>query len=503
MNPYPESHFANEEEKTFWIENVISDFQEGIASHEDIEKLHTLMLADPEARRIYRESNELTLLLEEARIPTAQEKKKPSIIFRWATGIAAVLATGLWLSPSRDEAPASPAKKNPWLASLSSSHEAKWESPENILGRFKQGEIKLLSGVAELEFKNGAQIVIEGPCELEIIDHDSVELVSGKLWGHCPPSAHGFEVLAPGGNRIIDLGTRFGIGATPSGSVDVHVFDGEVEVFQSGEEKRALKAGAGVQFKPGEKPLAINADFERFTDAEELQRERWQDHHEAMLARDDLHFYYDFAPHSFREGSLTNQAAPFGKGQIKGAVQVNGRIPGKSALLFEKTGDSVGIDLTDLQLGDGFTIAMWIKPTDFSRSHMALLNSNGFESGDIHFQIHDDGRLMTGISETTRYASPRGTIQTNVWQLVTVSWDLKTKKAQLFLDGQALRNIQNKFPKTIPDATVNFGKCHIGTWAKPTYGHNRSFVGRIDEVMIFSSPLGESEVEQLYESSRP
>ena len=503
MNDNNTTHFATKEDKVLWIEQTILEFQNGTASPEEVDILRALMLEDAEARRIYFEANQLTNLLESAHAPIPQTSKKPRPIFLWATGLAAVLALGIYLITHQSPKPDTHSEGNPWLASLSSSHEAKWKGTGDILGKFQKGTIELQSGIAELEFQNGAQFVIEGPCELEIIDHDSIELVSGKLWGHCPPDAHGFEVLAPGGNRIVDLGTEFGVSVEPEGAMDVHVFDGEVELFAAGQEKRALLAGEGFQLAPGEDPFAINADFDRFTDVSELQHERWQDHQEAMLAREDLLLYYDFNSSQNQGKTLINRAGPSGTGKIRGAVPVMGRSSAKSALLFEKPGDAVAIDLESLPLGDGFTIAMWIKPTDFSKSHMALLNSDGFEAGDIHFQIHDDGRLMTGISELTRFSSPRGTIKTNVWQLVTVSWDLKKQQARFYLNGQPLENIRNNFAKKTPDTQANFGKCHLGTWARPTYGHNRSFVGRMDEVMIFSDTLENSEIEQLYESSRP
>ena len=285
--------------------------------------------------------------------------------------------------------------------------------------------------------------------------------------------------------------------------MDVHVFDGEVELFAAGQEKRALLAGDGFQVAPGEDPFAIDADFDHFTDTAKLHQERWQDHQEAMLARDDLLLYYDFDSPQIHENILINRAGRSGTGKINGAVPVVGRTSTKSGLLFEKSGDGVVIDLKSLSLGDGFTISMWVQPTDFSKSHMALLNSDGFEPGAIHFQIHDDGRLMTGISELTRFSSPRNSIETNVWQFVTVSWDLKNQQARLYLNGQPLQSTENSFSRTTPGTQANFGRCHLGFWSKPTYGHNRGFVGRMDEVMIFSSSLDASEVENLYESSRP
>ncbi|MDA7881970.1 hypothetical protein N9A94_06655 [Akkermansiaceae bacterium] len=503
MTPHHENNFANEEERVFWIENIISKFQEGTATPDEVEQFRALLLEDPEARGIYRESNELTLLLDSASFSLPMESKKPRALFPWAAGIAALLAIGLWLVTKPTSDPIAPTAKAPWLATLSSSHEAMWESPESISANFQEGRIKLLSGIAELEFQNGAQFVLEGPCELELIDEDSIELVSGKLWGHCPPDAHGFEVLAPGGNRIVDLGTEFGVGVDPKGSVDVHVFDGEVEVFSQSQEKQALKGGSAIQILPGEKPLSLAADFNHFTDSSKLQHELYRRHHASLLKRDDLLLYYDFASLTENSASLLDLGTSGSQGEVSGALPVMGRMAGKNALLFEKKSDAVEIDLEHLSLGDGFTLAMWIKPTNFSKSHMTLFSSNGFDPGRIHFQIHDDGRLMTSIAETARFASPRETIKTNTWQLVAVRWDFKNQTARLYVNGQPLRSIKSTFAKTDADASISFAKCQIGAWAQPTYGHNRSFVGRIDEVMLFSGLLSDAEMARVFEESRP
>lgn len=505
-------HFTDTEEKIFWIEKVLCMFREGTASPEDIENLRALLLEDSEARQIYRDSNQLTNLLELTASSSSEFTKlsRPPITWtHWAigvTGIAALLVLGVLISFNHSDQSPAQAAQTPWLATLSSSHEAKWDGPAAVAGKFYSRKLKLESGLAELEFQNGARFVIEGPCALEILTAEKIELKYGKIWGHCPPAAHGFEVLAPGGNRIVDLGTEFGVNVDPSdpiGSVDVHVFDGEVEVFTESLEKKALGAGSAVQISPGAKPLSLNANFDYFTDATQLQNDLYQQHHASLLAREDLLLYYDFASLPKTPYILDDQSSSELHGRVVGALSVKGRTTGKDALLFEEQTDTVALNLTHLDLGEGFTLAMWIKPTDFHKSDMALLNSDGFDAGRIHFQITDDGKLMTGISEVARFASPPNTIQTNEWQLVAVRWNLETQKAQLFLNGQALQMKENDFAVTTPSTSVNFGQCQFGRWGKRTYGHNRNFVGRIDEVTLFSSQLSESEMAQLYETSRP
>lgn len=290
--------FKTEEEKIAWIEGVIRKFEEGSASPEEIADFRELLLADAGARRIYRDSNELSALLEIVKSPLSEVEVKsrpiPKIIW-WSGAAVALIAVGLWLGQQPGESPPPLAQTPSWFASLSASNEAIWIGAEPEGGQFASGTFELKSGTARLEFKNEAHFVIEGPCRFTIIDGDSIELKRGNLWGYCPPSAHGFEVRAPGGHRVIDLGTEFGIAADISGSVDVHVFDGEVEVFSGEQSKQALEAGSAIQLMAGKEPVSLTADASRFTDRDDFQSDFYRSHRQALLKRDDLIHYFDFS----------------------------------------------------------------------------------------------------------------------------------------------------------------------------------------------------------------
>ncbi len=72
-------------------------------------------------------------------------------------------------------------------------------------------KLALKSGLAEIAFANGAETLLEGPAELEIHSNKCAVLRSGKLAVRADrPSAHGFEVDAPG-MKYTDLGTEFGV----------------------------------------------------------------------------------------------------------------------------------------------------------------------------------------------------------------------------------------------------------------------------------------------------
>lgn len=495
--------FSNPEEKIFWIEEITRKFQEGTASDEEIASFRELLLDDAEARLIYHETNQLTFLLEsvEAKPASAQTIPFKSII-RWAAGIAAVLAVGIWMFSRDAGVPDDRPSESPWLATLSSSHQAVWQTPSGTRERFKKEQLSLLSGIAELKFQNGAQIIIEGPCELRIIDGNTLDLASGKLWGYCPPTARGFEVLAPGDNRIVDLGTEFGVGVDHEGAVDIHVFDGEVEVSPASREKQSLEAGSALQLAPDADLVALDADLQKFTNSEKLQHKRWQVHQQDILNRENLLLYYDMTSSLGEDYALQDLGPAKASGEITGAIPVKGRIPGKGALLFEKSTDLVAFNLEE-SFTEGFSVAMWIKPTDMHRSHMALLNTNGFPPGAIHFQLNSDEMLSMGICGIAGFRSKTNVISIDEWQFVAASWDPSTQRATLFHNGEKIPTRRHLVSDLIPGTVPRFGVSQIGAWGKRTYGHSRNFEGRIGEVMIFNTSLEEEEMAGLYEASRP
>jgi len=95
------------------------------------------------------------------------------------------------------------------------------------------GLFALDRGVVRLDFTSGAQIAVEGPARLEIVDEMRVVLKRGILTATVSPSASGF-VVDTATARIVDLGTAFGVAVEEDGQTDVCVFDGLVEVNRQG-----------------------------------------------------------------------------------------------------------------------------------------------------------------------------------------------------------------------------------------------------------------------------
>lgn len=117
---------------------------------------------------------------------------------------------------------------------------------------------ELDEGVMKFRFSNGAVVAIEAPASFKIDSAFQMELLSGKLNAWCPESAHGFKVITED-TTLTDLGTSFGIEASPSGSSDFVVIEGSVNLSK-GTESRILNEGSAM--KTDRVSGLVNSTFE-------------------------------------------------------------------------------------------------------------------------------------------------------------------------------------------------------------------------------------------------
>ena len=144
-------------------------------------------------------------------------------------GLAALLATAaavaLWLGfgagRSRPLPPtgAEPVAEN--VAWLVNAQDCRWDEagqrPGRDMGDGK--ELHLARGLAEIEFDCGARVILQGPAGVRLLSGRSVQLLKGTLTARVPGRARGFTVLTPH-NKVVDLGTEFGLSVDDRGRRD-------------------------------------------------------------------------------------------------------------------------------------------------------------------------------------------------------------------------------------------------------------------------------------------
>ena len=233
---------------------LIHRYLMGEATAEEVAELNRLLASDPALRRklIFEAGTDAGLreiALERVAAPVSAERKIISPIFRpvaWLAAAAAVVLLGAlgWMQFSRPAV----------IATLVSGEHAAWESslPTAPGSALAAGYLKLTSGIATIEFKSGARVVLEAPAHLVLETPMRGRLLAGSAVIDVPKSAIGFIIDAPGGYAV-DHGTKFAVSVTSAGnSSDFEVLKGEISVHQpaTGREVR-LKDRQGASISDG------------------------------------------------------------------------------------------------------------------------------------------------------------------------------------------------------------------------------------------------------------
>jgi hypothetical protein len=149
-----------------------------------------------------------------------------------ATVVAAVAGIPVarrWLHPGPPAA-SMPTDEN--VAWLVNAQNCQWDDagqrPGRDMGAGK--DLHLSRGLAEIEFDCGARVILQGPAGLRLVSGRSAQLLKGTLTVRVPPRARGFTVLTPH-NKVVDLGTEFGLSVDDEGTATVRVFTGEVMAY--------------------------------------------------------------------------------------------------------------------------------------------------------------------------------------------------------------------------------------------------------------------------------
>lgn len=158
-----------------------------------------------------------------------------------ATAAAAACVTFgvFWLQTGRDGT----------VATLIRSQQCQWagSSLPTVEGaRLKPGMLDLIEGLAVLRFDSGAELVLEAPATVEVLDAMNCRLRRGTLVAEVPPQAKGFSIDTKEA-KVIDWGTKFGLSADADGKYMVRVLEGLVEVDgKDGQASKNLKKGEGL-----------------------------------------------------------------------------------------------------------------------------------------------------------------------------------------------------------------------------------------------------------------
>jgi hypothetical protein len=144
--------------------------------------------------------------------------------------------------------PGPPAESPAPVATLTAVKGCRWLGgtlPTEPGADLPPGRLRLDEGTARLAFAGGAEVTLEGPCDVELTGPARCVLHRGRLVAKVAGPTPGFVVETPPA-VLRDRGTEFGVYVRDDATADVEVFAGAVDVQQraTGETQRVREGGA-------------------------------------------------------------------------------------------------------------------------------------------------------------------------------------------------------------------------------------------------------------------
>jgi hypothetical protein len=179
----------------------------------------------------------------------------------------AFIAVGWWMWGLRDGNQPQPIVKVAgdasvnrvaYVGTIGAQHDCVWQGDSTMItgGRFSSRKLSLTSGVAQLKFDSGTNVILQGPCEFNVVDVDTAHLLAGSVVVHVTELSDGFVLSTPEAT-IIDEGTEYAV-TLDEEATEVHVFDGAIlweptskvdapatERIESGEARRYSRSQLG------------------------------------------------------------------------------------------------------------------------------------------------------------------------------------------------------------------------------------------------------------------
>jgi hypothetical protein len=400
----------------------------------------------------------------------------------------------------------------------------------------RSGEsINLIAGLAELQLnwpmRGNATLRLEGPAGLVLMADGSANLNYGRVAADVYLEFDTFTVETPIGRVMVRNNAKFGV-AVSSPNVEIHVFNGEVEL--------APLWNSGLQSVDGLKVRAGRSVSLRATDSGAISVARGPALPGRFTSQVPMGSDLLEIPHEYVEA--VEQARPLiywrfdppVDGQVKNVMgeHYNAVVVGKPSWVEERGNGSVefgtGLDADELHAllvtdeplkkveAESYTIELWAKPShfhlgsmialvkptsatepDFGR-HGALLELGGPRAlysslehpGRVRF-LHRDPPEHNGAIGTSCFSDRPYVLRK--WQHLVAVKD-KTDM-RLYVDAKLMASEKNSSPLS-GDLELVVGQIdRRRDW--------RPFVGQLDEMAFYDRTLSETEIEQHYRLVRP
>lgn len=410
-----------------------------------------------------------------------------------------------------------------WGADTTASEELRAEG-----NPLSPGLLQLEQGLLQIDFFNGASVVLEGPAQLELLVGGNAFLHYGKARVTVPPQAQGFRLEAAS-FQVVDLGTEFAMAVATDGIGEVHVIDGEVELHSGrGESNGPQLIRQGESMRVSETGQRAAASFapESFDGAEVLHTRRaariaaWK-RQMAELAADPatlVLFDFDSENDSNRIRNLATSGPKHTDGVVVGCRRAKGRWSVNQGLEFASPSDRVRLNLPGTYRS--LTLSAWVRIDALAGQELSLIDSEVGGAGYVFWKLRSKENksgglsplLVTGSGEAAQGGKRQHYLsRVNLpplkgfgnWRHFAVTVDLDADEVVHYINGQLLERMPMDDDKPLKIGIADVGNWPYREWAKGTPWARRHLIGCMDELLISQRAFAPAEIAALYRVGRP
>lgn len=396
------------------------------------------------------------------------------------------------------------------VARLTRTLDAEWGVDDINNGAFlRSGQrLDLVGGLAEVTYKNGTVVLLEGPASFLLNDRDAEPtgrsslkdrdgyLETGRISVRVPQGAHGFAVETAVAT-IMDMGAEFGLAVNADDAVSLLVFSGSAEMQvgrKFGEWRQRVDSGCSIRFDPRELSHVPQTVEEAGPFVRKLPEELPQLmlHWDFNVAADDGKLMLDRSGQG-RHGRFVGNAGhvhlvpgPPGFGQ---AIALNG------VEEFVELAEPQWSRLDDSF--EEFTVAMWVNPSETRPLEVMLCGKMGWRLGrgwQLSLTAENKPRLVffRAASDENEIALV-GDKPLPVGEFSHLTMTFKGREsARLYLNGDLIGTLTD-----VPMRMNGANRVNLQVGNRGDGMTGRFFEGSIDDLRIYRVALSGTMVRRL------
>lgn len=364
------------------------------------------------------------------------------------------------------------------------------------LEKLYNGErIRLRHGILELDLNNRARVVIEAPAAFSLISAEHIFLNRGRCFAEMKKGDSGLRIETPAG-EVLDLGTQFGVSVGATKEMEVHVFDGEVEVSGETTPKTLIKQGEAIALETSGSQREFAAAPSRFVS---------QIPQGSGESPSYLHWSFDEGEGDEARANGTGNELSKATGTLKSQPNWIDGISGK-ALEFDGADAWIETSHPGVAGDDDRTVACWVRiPTNLGKGDSAPLVSWGLIKSQVEtgrgwmFSVtksnNRGGRLRLSVGEQQVLGSTD--LRDGRWHHVAavVMGGDSGPTALLYVDGQ-LENVTRDTLQSMETAT-DHAESETIRFGRQIHWDDLYLRGAMDEVFVFQAALSGDQVRAL------